>query len=580
MADDISAKVLDHLVEEKRVSSDRATELRQLMEAGDSLHDLVVKTEEVDAQQFAQAYAAASGMNFVDLSDMTVPKELLAIIPESTARGHMIVAFAQNEQGLQVAMANPGDRQIVEFIHKKVDMPVQVSIASEESIRLVIEQYQVTLEVELQDLVRQAQAVQRTENEGEAAEDLPIIKITEAILKHAILRDASDIHIEPTEKEVVIRYRVDGMLHDVLTLPKVVIAGMVARIKVLATLKIDEHRLPQDGRFKMQSDDFKVAFRVSVLPVFDGEKVVMRLLDESGQGLGLDELGMSERTVKIFRDNITKPHGMVLVTGPTGSGKTTTLYGAMKELNQPEVNICTIEDPIEYRMERINQTQVKPKIGLTFSNGLRALVRQDPDIIMVGEIRDEETASLAVNAALTGHLVLSTLHTNSAAGAIPRLVDMKVEPFLIASTTNLLAAQRLVRKLCEECRQEAPMGKGILESIDMVIDSKQLLELMKREGAVEKSETWENMTVYVPQGCDKCSEGYRGRVGIYEVIEVTPEIQKLITSNVTSKELENAAREQQQMVTMIEDGMMKVITGATPVSGPCFHPLEQNSQTK
>jgi len=396
MADNVSATVLDHLVQQQLVSFERATELRQLMEAGDTLHDLVVSTEEVSEQDFGKAYASASGMGFVELKDVVVPKEILGIIPESTARGHMIVAYGQNEQGLQVAMANASDRQIVEFIHKKVDMPVQVAVASEEGIRSVLAQYQVTLEVELQDLVKQAQAVQRTENAGEAAEDLPIIKITDAVLKHAILQGASDIHIEPTETEVVIRYRVDGMLHDVLRLPKVVIAGMVARIKVQASLKIDEHRLPQDGRFKMQSDDYKVAFRVSVLPVFDGEKVVMRLLDESGQGLGLDDLGMSKRTMNIFRDNITKPHGMVLVTGPTGSGKTTTLYGAMKELNKPEVNISTIEDPIEYRMERINQTQVKPKIGLTFSNGLRALVRQDPDIIMVGEIRDEETAALAL----------------------------------------------------------------------------------------------------------------------------------------------------------------------------------------
>ncbi len=565
MADDISSRVLDSLIQQKLVSFERATELRQLMEAGDTLRDLVVKSGEVDEKLFSQAYAAGVGMAFVDLSAVTVPKEILQIIPESTARGHMIVAYGQTEAGLQVAMADPSDRQMVEFIHKKVDMPVQVAMASESSIRSVLAQYQVTLEAELQDLVQQAQTVQRLENEGEAAEDLPIIKITEAILKHAILQGASDIHIEPTEKEVIIRYRVDGMLHDVLRLPKIVIAGLVARIKVLSTLKIDEHRLPQDGRFKMQSDDYNVAFRVSVLPVFDGEKVVMRLLDESGQGLGLGDIGMSERTAKIFRDNISKPHGMVLVTGPTGSGKTTTLYGAMKELNQPEVNISTIEDPIEYRMERINQTQVKPTIGLTFSNGLRALVRQDPDIIMVGEIRDEETASLAVNAALTGHLVLSTLHTNSASGAIPRLVDMKVEPFLIASTTNLLVAQRLVRRLCEDCREEIPMEKGVVESLGMVIDSAQLLEVLKREGAMEASATWENATVYVGKGCDKCSGGYRGRLGIYEVMEVTSAVQALITSNVAADELEKQAREEQKMVTMIEDGMIKVMGGLTSV---------------
>jgi type IV pilus assembly protein PilB len=334
---------------------------------------------------------------------------------------------------------------------------------------------------------------------------------------------------------------------------------------VLSGLKIDEHRLPQDGRFKVENDDYNVAFRVSILPVFDGEKVVMRLLDESGKGLGLDDIGLNKKVLATLRRNINKPHGMFLVTGPTGSGKTTTLYAAMKELNTPEVNISTIEDPIEYRMPRVNQTQVKPQIGLTFANGLRSLVRQDPDIIMVGEIRDQETAALAINAALTGHLVLSTLHTNSATGAVPRLIDMKVEPFLLASTLNIVMAQRLVRRLCDKCRQKTKVTKAMLDTLQLAFDTERLLEVLQREEAVPKSATWATVEVFAAQGCSACHGGYRGRTGIYEGVEITPSLQQMITSNTTAKQLEDAALKEQQLVTMLEDGFLKVVGGLTTV---------------
>jgi len=559
-------QILRILVEKKLIAIEAANAALEKINQGESARAVLVDSGLVEDGQFAQALAAVLNLPFVDLAGAVIPKEVLNVIPESTARGHLIVAYQQTEEGLKVAMADPNDRQIVEFIRKKVDRPVEVALASISGIKEIIGQYQETLVNELQNIVTEAQAVVSSDdNLDKAAEDLPIIKITEAILKHAILQNASDIHVEPMEKQIVIRYRIDGLLKDALVLPKNVLPGLVARIKVLSSLKIDEHRLPQDGRFKVETDDYRIAFRVSILPVFDGEKIVMRLLDESGHGLTMSEIGLGERALKIFRKAISNPHGMVLVTGPTGSGKTTTLYAAMQELNQPEVNISTIEDPIEYRMERINQTQVQPKIGLTFANGLRALVRQDPDIIMVGEIRDEETASLAINAALTGHLVLSTLHTNSAAGAIPRLIDMGVEPFLIASTANILLAQRLVRKLCEDCRQEAKLDKAILDSINMVINTDELLEVMQREGVIKKNTAWDAIKIYMPAGCRRCHEGYRGRVGIYEMIEVTPEIQRLITSNITSADVEKAAREQQQMVSMVEDGLIKVVQGVTSV---------------
>ena len=400
---------------------------------------------------------------------------------------------------------------------------------------------------------------------SKAAEDLPIIKIADSILRHAILKGSSDIHIEPTEEKVVVRYRIDGILHDMMVLPKTVLAGVVARIKILSNLKIDEHRLPQDGRFKLESDDYNVAFRVSTLPVFDGEKIVMRLLDESGKGVSLDNVGMDEKSLKMFRDNIAKPNGMILVTGPTGSGKTTTLYSAMRELNTSEVNISTIEDPIEYRMQRVNQTQVQPKIGLTFSNGLRALVRQDPDIIMVGEIRDEETASLAVNAALTGHLVLSTLHTNSAAGAVPRLMDMKVEPFLIASTLNLVMAQRLVRKLCESCRTQVPIDQAMMDSIADIVKLDRMLEVLKQQEVIAKDADWKGVQMFAAPGCIKCHNGYKGRMGIYEMFEMTPSMQRLLSATITTDALETAAKKEQGMVTMLEDGVVKVVRGLTNI---------------
>ena len=431
MVEDTVKTVLQALVERGLLKGDvKLAEIQQQLAGGATLYATLVEAGLVNDGVLAQVQAEVAGVPFIDLKEKIIPREVLTIIPESSAREHMIVAYEKTNEVLRVAMADPGDRQMVEFVHKKVDLPVEVAQASVSAVREALNSYQQSLEAELSDVVSEELKDVVVEGDlSKAADDLPIIRVTQTIFKHGILQGASDIHIEPTETKVIIRYRIDGILHDMLILPKTVLAGLVARIKVLANLKIDEHRLPQDGRFKLESEDYKVAFRVSTLPVYDGEKVVMRLLDESGQSLGLDDLGLCEKPLEKLRRAVKRPYGMVLVTGPTGSGKTTTLYAVMKEVSTPEVNISTIEDPIEYRMSRVNQTQVKTKIGLTFANGLRSLVRQDPDVIMVGEIRDEETASLAINAALTGHLVLSTLHTNSAAGALPRLRDMKVEAF-------------------------------------------------------------------------------------------------------------------------------------------------------
>ncbi len=566
MADNTTTRILGALVERGLLKDEKKIEeINDQVEKGVDLRQAVVETDLVDDESYTKVAAEVLGFPYIDVREKTIPREVLTIIPESMARGHMIVAYEQTPSVLRVAMADPTDRQIVEFIRKKVDLPVEVAMSSLSAMRDVLGVYQQSLEVEMSNVLSEdlSKVDFSDEDLSKVADELPVISVTQAILKHAILEGASDIHMEPTEKKVVVRYRVDGMLRDVLVLPKSILPGLVARIKVLAKLKIDEHRLPQDGRFKLESDEYKVAFRVSTLPVFDGEKIVMRLLDESGKGLGLDEIGIRGFALKVFRSNVNKPHGMVLVTGPTGSGKTTTLYAAMKEMNKPDVNISTIEDPIEYRMPRINQTQVHPRIGLTFANGLRALVRQDPDIIMVGEIRDEETAALAVNAALTGHLVLSTLHTNSAVGALPRLRDMKVESFLLASTINLILAQRLVRRLCEHCRKEWRIDKETLEGLASEFDMERILSVLKANEVVKKDEDWGDIVFYKSEGCKRCREGYKGRVGIYEVLEITPEIQKMITPKVTSSELEEVVRNDQQMVFMIEDGFIKMVEGIT-----------------
>lgn len=393
---------------------------------------------------------------------------------------------------------------------------------------------------------------------AEDSEDVASMKIIDALLQDAISSDASDIHIEPTADSVAVRYRIDGVLHDAMVLPKTVLGEVVTRIKMLSNLNMDEHRLPQYGRFTLESDDYNIAFQVSTLPVFDGEKIVMRLLDESGKGLLVGGIGMSASHLAMFKHSITKPHGMMVVAGPAGSGKTTTLYAALRELNTQDVNISTIEDPVEYRMERVNQTQIQPHIGLTFPHGIRAAVRQDPDVIMVGEIRDKETASLAAHTALTGHGVLSTLHANNAAGAIVRLLDMGIEPFLLSSTLNLVIAQRLVRTLCDSCKKMAPMDDAMKNTLADIVNMDHMLKLIEKD-------SWDSVVLYAASGCSQCRGGYKGRMGIYEMFEMTDSIQRLVSSPVAAHDITVAVREDQDMISMLEDGIMKAVQGSTSV---------------
>lgn len=563
---------------------------KEAIQTGKKLEAVLIEQKIVTEEELIKLKAYILGIPFVNLEKEIIPLEVLSIVPEPIARKYSIVAFRKEGSNLEVAMTDPEDIQTIEFVRKKANLTILPRLTNSKSIAAVLKQYQKSLEEEFSDLlaprgieVEEKEAGELASLEGKfvsapkdeegggakveelakAAEDLPVIKIVDSLLRHAITQSASDIHIEPAEKEVIVRYRIDGILHDAMTLPKKLQQGIAARIKVLSSLRLDEHRLPQDGRFKLETTEFKISFRVSIIPVYDGEKIVMRLLREEGHTTSLEGLGIHSGSLERVMRAIQRPSGMFLVTGPTGSGKTTTLYTALEILNTPEVNISTIEDPIEYRMPRVNQTQVKPQIGLTFAAGLRSLLRQDPNIIMVGEIRDSETATLAVNAALTGHLVLSTLHTNSAAGALPRLIDMGIESFLIASTVNAILAQRLVRKLCPE-KEKYHLTKDQIKNLGEIFKLDDVLKIMKREKAVAPDATWDTIDFFKAKPSKESPSGYKGRAGVYEVLEVSEKVRDLILKKEPFPEIERAAREE-GMVTMVEDGFIKAAQGYTSI---------------
>jgi len=514
------------------------------------------------------------GIPFVSLKNEKIEFEVLSLIPEPVARNHNIVAFKRSGDSLEVAMLDTADLPAIDFVKKKTELKILPRLTDTESMRRALQQYQKTLKDEFGDIIsKESSALKLVADENgdevseadlkKMAEDLPVVRIVDTLLRHAIIQGASDIHIEPMEEALLVRYRIDGILHDAMTLPKHAGSTIAARIKVLSNLKLDEKRLPQDGRFKMEMDGQKVSFRVSVLPIFFGEKIVMRLLRENRSGYTLEGIGFHGDGVERVQEAMRQKTGIILVTGPTGSGKTTTLYTILDLLNTPEVNISTIEDPIEYQMPRINQTQVKPEIGFTFAAGLRSLMRQDPDIIMVGEIRDEETASLAINAALTGHLVLATLHTNSAAGAVSRLVDMGVEPFLLTSTLRVAIGQRLVRKIAPEHREPYTLTVEERNQLMKHADLERILDTLKEEKVVRANASWNSIPMYHPK-TEEEEEAYQGRTGIHEVFMVTADIKELIMKNATIDQLEEHAK-REGMLTMLEDGIYKASRGATTV---------------
>ncbi|MFA5003676.1 MAG: GspE/PulE family protein [Candidatus Saccharimonadales bacterium] len=593
-------RISDTLVEKllKESGKVNAEQLKTLHEQEASekkpLQDVVVQTSTLSEKDLTKLYAESIEVPYVEFTASELHRDILKLIPERVARQYRAVAFDLDEDGVVfIAMEDPDDIQAINFLQKQLVKPIRVHIATTSSIQAALDQYSgsnVSTELAKVIAVEDKDTIDEEVDEKDVAEDSPIAQTVNLIIDYGVKAGASDVHIEPRENFVLVRYRVDGILREANKLPRKVLNALVSRIKILANLKIDEHRAPQDGRFKIDVNGHIYALRVSTLPIVDGEKVVMRILDESSKPATLEELGYWGESLRRVQNAIVQPHGMILVTGPTGSGKSTSLFSVLSMLNKPGVNISTVEDPVEYRVFGANQTQVNPVAGMTFTSGLRALLRQDPNIIMVGEVRDSETADLAVQAALTGHLVFSTLHTNNAATCLPRLLDMGIEPFLIASTVRAVIGQRLVRRLCSDCREDYVPDDGILEQIFKIfhlkdegvmkrvhdleaealaggIGDKNPSKINKRStadlGSTDKSIT--KLWKAHEDGCDNCGHsGYRGRMGIYEVLSSNESVQKLIVNNATSEQLQTQAIND-GMITMQLDGFIKALRGQTTI---------------
>ena len=548
-----------------------------------TLQETVIEQKVISEEDLTKLIGDYIGVPFVRIEPKDIPEDILKRIPEHIARQYNVVLFEKNEDdSLSLAMEDPDDVQALNFIQKEIGYNTKVFLATKSNILDCLENYRGNINAELDEVIavqKDTSAEDQNVSQDDFAENSPIAQTVNLLLEYAIKSNASDIHIEPREDYVQVRYRIDGVLKEVNKLPRNVHGALVSRIKILSNLKIDERRVPQDGRFKIKVSGKQYALRVSTLPIADGEKVVMRILDESNQAVKLDQLGYWGLSLATVKDAMAQPNGMILVTGPTGSGKSTSLFSVLSELNTPDVNISTIEDPVEYKIPGVNQTQTNAKAGMTFASGLRALLRQDPNIIMVGEIRDGETANLGVQAALTGHLVFSTLHTNNAATCLPRLLDMGIEPFLIASTVKAVIGQRLVRRLCMNCRQEytpneeeikyiTEMFKINTESIKKIHDLEEQAFEDKIGGDTPMGSTdsgIEHLWKPNPEGCDECGHnGFKGRVGIYEVLGISIPIQKMITANATSNDIQDQAISE-GMVTMQMDGLIKSLRGITTV---------------
>lgn len=525
--------------------------LQAALDSGKKIEDVLVFRGLISEEGLGKLIAEHLNVPYANIRRQIIPDQILSLIPEKIARTYRIVPFSRQDNNINLAMEDPSNFEALEFVRRHSGLTVIPHFVMSDDLRKSLGQYKRNIKADFNKVISEnikKTTVGEAQDLIKAAEDLPIVKILDTILEYAVAERASDIHIEKLNDTVVIRFRVDGILRDIMTLPKEIETALVARIKILSNLKIDEHRIPQDGRYKFTIDEDVIALRISIIPSFYGENVVVRLLLESNRPSSLEELGLTGKGLQIIRNDITKPHGMILVTGPTGSGKTTTLYSILNILNTVKVNICTIEDPVEYAIRRITQIQVNPKTGLTFAAGLRSLLRHDPNIIMVGEIRDKETAEIAVHSALTGHLVLSTLHTNDAAGAIPRFLDMGVEGFLVASTINAVVAQRLVRKICVGCLTEYTPDQIVLNQISQDVG----LSL-------------KNQKFYKGQGCAECNlSGYSGRIGIYEVLSVTDNIRKLVSAKKDATEIVRQAISE-GMEIMLLDGLNKVAAGLTTI---------------
>lgn len=546
-------------------------------ESGKSIEEIIRNMPEIPKEGLAKAMAVTAGLPYVDLSQKKIDKSVLEAVNKSISEKYKLVPFGKVGDFLSVAMTNPNDIIAIEYIEKKTGLKLKPYFATEESVRRAIDQYD-DYSVEVQNVIGDMEKPpeinlkEEKRKPGEAAiitQDAPITRALNTILEYAAKSRASDIHIEPREKDIKVRYRIDGILYNTMTLPKHIHPALVSRVKILSNLKIDEHRVPQDGRYQLNLEEREIDLRISITPIVYGEKVVIRLLDKTSGIITLENLGIKGRAYRIIEEGTKKPHGMILSTGPTGSGKSTSLYAILSKINKPSVNIITVEDPVEYNINGINQIQVNNAVGLTFASGLRSILRQDPDVIMVGEIRDKETAELAVQSALTGHTVLSTLHTNSAAGALPRLLEMDIEPFLIASTVNTVIAQRLVRKICDNCKVEYDATPSLVQAIKTslhgILPSKNDDKKKTTELGFEKLPYMEDekFKLYKGKGCEACKNtGYWGRTGVYEIFSVSEKIEDLIISQASTSEIQQAAIKE-GMVTMRQDGFLKALSGIT-----------------
>ena len=579
----VQQQVEESLVKDGLLSSEQLEELKHKAESDKTpLLSLIVNSGAVNGEALTHAIAKTTKVPYVNLSNATIDADVLDLLPQDIAGRYMAVPLGEMQHRLVVAMLDADNVQAVDFLANKIGRPLKVYAASETGIKHVLKQYQGQLSSEVTGVLQKAgEDVESADRDSKAmiggdsiktiVQDSPISKALSTILEYAAKSRASDIHIEPLEKQLKIRARIDGVLREIMKLPKSTEAPLVSRIKILSNLKIDEHRIPQDGGFTIMVDKKPIDLRIAISPVVWGEQVVIRLLDKSGTSLLLEDMGYHGRALRMIREGLKRPNGMILTSGPTGSGKSTSMYALLQEIKNDTVNIVTLEDPIEYKVEGINQIQVNADVGLTFATGLRSILRQDPDIVMVGEIRDKETATLAVQAALTGHLVFSTLHTNSAAGILPRLLDMGIEPFLIASTVHTVIGQRLVRRV-NDGKEAYQSDKAETEAIHQTLgkllpdtdaDKKEVGEDLGYEDLPLKGQS--AYTLFKGQDVPDSPGGYHGRLGLYEVFEVTDKIQDLILKRSTSADIQEVAKSE-GMVGMREDGYLKALAGFTTLA--------------
>ncbi len=557
-ADPASLSLLDILITQRLITQQQAQEVMvKSAEAGKQVETLLTDLKLVPIEKISEAKAQLLGVPYISLASTSFSPQAISFLPRAVVERFSLIPFFYDEksQSISIAMANPVDLDAIEFVRQKTGLTVKTFAAAASDVEAAIDQqYRQELVGEVGAAIKETEEFSKKKVVDSAQisqiiKEAPIAKIVSTILEFAVTSRSSDIHIEPQDDRVRVRYRVDGILYDKLSLPKNVQEALVSRIKILSDLKIDEHRSPQDGRFNFKVNNEEVDLRISVLPTVNGEKIVMRLLRKSGGIPTLPDLGLAGVALRHLETSILRPHGIILVTGPTGSGKTTTLYSVLSKLNTPKVNIMSLEDPVEYQISGVNQVQINPAVGLTFASGLRAFLRQDPNIILVGEIRDKETTDLALQAALTGHLVFSTLHTQTASGALPRLIDLGAENFLLASTITAIVGQRIVRKICASCKVSFAPAPEVIESVKKVL------------GPLFPAN--QQSLFYKGNGCNECAgSGYKGRVGVYEVLPVTEKIGQLILQHPDSSTIEKEAIAE-GMTTMMQDGYLKVLKGVT-----------------